>query len=414
MTHTFAGRRLPAAIVGCLTLLAIGWTGLLIPSLIRSIKLTFEVDDAGIGIVYLAYALTYAAGSFGGGPATERFGRPAILGGAALVHALGLASLGLAPTFPWFVGAALLGGLGAGCLDGGANGVVLDLYREGRGRAMNLLHLFFSLGALSAPLIVGLAVESGVPWQTVVLVSGAAIGLLAVAYLVVPMPSGRRSAADAPARRGGAPPQRRLLSGPLLLLGLAIAAYVASEVGISNWLVRFLEPAPLTTATLALSLYWAGIAVGRLVSSVIADRFDHRRFTLVCALGMAVTIAAAVLVPSLPGSIALFALAGVASGPVFPMIVALGGERYPDRSAAVGGSLTGMAIFGSILYPPAMGFLSVSIGLTAAMLGNVAAGAGLCRGPRRVRRGASRDQRLTRTHDEGRPRRDRPSFGYVA
>ena len=53
------------------------------------------------------------------------------------------------------------------------------------------------------------------------------------------------------------------------------------------------------------------------------------------------------------------------------MIVALGGERYPDRSAAVGGSLTGMAVFGSTLYPPAMGFLSVSVGLTVAMLGNV-------------------------------------------
>ena len=370
MTLAFTGRRLPAAIVGCLTLLAIGWTGLLIPSLIRSIQRTFEVDDAGIGLVYLAYGLAYAVGSFGGGPSTERLGRPTILGGAALVHAAGIASLGLAPTFPWFVAAAVLGGLGAGCLDGGANGLVLDLYREGRGRAMNLLHLFFSVGALSAPLIVGLAVDGGVRWQTVAMASGLAMAVIAGAYLVVPMPSGRRSpevtvAAD---KRPAAP--GRLLSGPLLLLGVAIATYVASEVGVSNWLVRFLEPAPLTTATLALSLYWAGIAVGRLVSSAIADRFDHRRFTLTCALGMAVTIAAAVLIPSLSASIALFALAGVASGPVFPMIVALGGERFPDRSAAVGGSLTGMAIVGSTLYPPAMGFLSVSIGLGAAMFGN--------------------------------------------
>ena len=370
MTPSFTGRRLPAAIVGCLTLLAIGWTGLLIPSLIRSIQATFDVDDAGIGVVYLLYALAYAVGSFGGGPSTERLGRPAILGGAALVHAIGVASLGLAPTFPWFLAAAVLGGLGAGCLDGGANGLVLDLYREGRGRAMNLLHLFFSLGALSAPLVVGLAVEGGVPWPTVVLASGAAIGLLAVAFLIVPMPSGRRRAAALAPDPVASQAAGRLLSGRLLLLGVAIATYVASEVGVSNWLVRFLEPAPLTTATLALSLYWAGIAVGRLVSSAIADRFDHRRFTLTCTLVMAATIAAAILVPSLPVSIALFGLAGIASGPVFPMIVALGGERYPERSAAVGGALTGMAIVGSTLYPPAMGFLSVTVGLTAAMLGN--------------------------------------------
>ena len=141
-------------------------------------------------------------------------------------------------------------------------------------------------------------------------------------------------------------------------------------MGVSNWIVRFLEPAPLTTATLALSLYWAGLAVGRLVSSVIADRFDHLRFTIVCALGIAAAIAVAVFAPSLPIAIAAFFAAGVASGPVFPMIIVIGGDRSPERSAAVGGSLTGMATMGSTIYPPAMGFMSVTVGLTAAMLGN--------------------------------------------
>ena len=41
----------PPGLVGCLTLLAIGWTGLLIPSLIRSIEATFGQTDAGMGIV---------------------------------------------------------------------------------------------------------------------------------------------------------------------------------------------------------------------------------------------------------------------------------------------------------------------------------------------------------------------------
>jgi fucose permease len=365
---SIAAPRLPAATVASLTLLVIGWTGLLIPSLIRSVKLTFDVDDAGIGVVYLAYAVAYGLGSFSGGPLTERLGRRGVLAGAALLHGLGIVGLGLAPAWTTFVLLALPAGFGAGCLDGGANGVVLDLYREGRGRAMNLLHLSFSVGALSAPLVVGALVEGGVPWQTVMIASGSAVFAIALAYALVPMPSGRRAAAErtSGASAGGRP----LLAGPLLLLGIAIGCYVASEVGVSNWLVRFLEPAPLTTATLALSLYWAGIAVGRLLSSVIADRFDHLRFTIACAVGMAMATGAAILVPSLPLSIALFGLAGMASGPIFPMIVALGGERYPERSAAVGGSLTGLAVVGSTLYPPAIGFLSVSVGLTVAMLGN--------------------------------------------
>jgi MFS transporter, FHS family, glucose/mannose:H+ symporter len=371
------GARLAPGLVGCLTLLACGWTGLLIPSLIRSIEATFGQTDAGIGVVYLAYALAYASGSFGGGALTERLGRRAVLGGAVLVTGLGTASLGLAPTWEMFMLAALTLGAGAGCLDGGSNGLVLDVYRERRGRAMNLLHVSFSVGALAAPLIVGRLVDGGVPWQTVTIGTGVVVALLAAAYLVVPMPSGRRTATAAGTGPAAVPEGRdgrTLLAGPLLLLGIAIATYVASELGVSNWIVRFLATAPLTTATLALSLYWAGLTVGRLVSSAIADRFDHLRFTIACTLATAALIAVAVLVPALPLSIAAFAAAGVASGPVFPMIVAIGGDRYPERSAAVGGSLAGMAVIGSTIYPPAMGFMSVSVGMTAAMLGNTLLG----------------------------------------
>ena len=370
--------RLAAGILGGLTLFAIGWTSLLVPSLIRSIKVAFDQDDAGMGLVYLAGALAWATGSFGGAALTERIGRRAVLGTGVLIHGLGVAGQGLAPTWELFIVAAIAAGAGAGSLDGGANGLVLDVFREGRGRAMNLLHVMFSAGAMAAPVTVGALVVAGVPWEAVVITTGGLVCLLAVAYGLLPMPSGRQARTVAgPGDEVVATAStdgvgiRRLLAGPLLLLGIAIATYVGTELGISSWLVRFLEPAPLTTATLALSLYWGGLAVGRLISSAIADRFDHLRFTIVSTVAMGVLIGVAVLAPSLEASIVAFALAGIASGPVFPMIVAIGGERYPERSAAVGGSLAGMAVLGSVVYPPAMGFMSVTIGLTAAMLGNV-------------------------------------------
>jgi FHS family glucose/mannose:H+ symporter-like MFS transporter len=384
-----------AGVLGCAALLLIGWTGLLVPSLIRSVKEAFDQSDAGIGIFYFLYAVAYAAGSFGGGPATERLGRRTVLGAAVGIHALGLVGLGLAPSWEVFLVAALPGGLGAGAVDGGVNGLFLDRFRTGRGRALNLLHLFFSLGALSAPLAVGVLVDGGVGWQAIIVVTGLIAIPVALLFGVVPMPSGRRRAgtieampteptdgfaatelvsADASQPISRAAAARGRLAAPLILLGVAIGCYVASEVGVSNWLVRFLEPAPLSTATTALSLYWAGLAAGRLVSSQLADRFDHLRFATVCAAGIAIALVGAIFVPSLPASIALFALTGFFSGPVFPMIVAIGGERYPDRSAAVGGFLTGSAVIGSIIYPPVMGFLSVSVGLTVAMFGNVILG----------------------------------------
>ena len=367
MTPPTSDRRLPAGIVGSLTLLVIGWTGLLVPSLIRSIKVTFDQTDAGIGVVYLVYSVAYALGSVLGGQIMERIGRRTVLVGAAVLHGSGIAGFGLAPSWPLFLLAMLPAGLGAGCLDGGSNGLVLDVYREGRGRAMNLLHVWFSVGALLAPLLIGRAVDAGLSWEAVMLLSAAPLAALALAYALVPMPSGRRTPG---VKQTAAADTGPLLSGPLILLGVAIASYVAAEIGVSNWLVRFLEPAPLATATLALSLMWAGATVGRLLSSAIADRFDHLRFTFTCVVLMGFAIGIAVAAPTLPLSIAFFTLAGVASGPVFPMIVALGGERYPERSAAVGGSLVGFAVIGSTIYPPAIGFLSVTVGLPIAMAGN--------------------------------------------
>jgi len=212
------------------------------------------------------------------------------------------------------------------------------------------------------------------------------VATLAVACALVPMPSGRRVRAAGTATSGATagPAAPSLLAGPLLLLGVAIACYVASEIGVSNWVVRFLESAPLTTATLALSLYWAGLTVGRLASSVVADRFDHLRFTIACSLGMAVLIAAAVLVPSLPLSIAGFALAGVASGPVFPMIVAIGGDRYPDRSRPSGARWPAWPSSAPRSTPRRWASCRSRSGWTIAMLGS-ALRPRQCRRPRRVR-----------------------------
>lgn len=365
-----------AGILGWLSFLLIGWSGLLLPSLIRSVKDGFDQTDAGIGVMYFVYAVVYAMGSLGGGLATERLGRRTVLALSAGLHGVGFLGFALAPSWAWFLLAALPAGLGAGGLDGGGNGLILDLYREGRGRAINLLHLCFSVGALTAPLAVGRLVESGVDWPSILAATGVVALAVGVLFVVVPMPHGRRDpVAQHP--RDVAVPRRSAadrLAIPLILLAVAICCYVAAEVGVSNWLVRFLEPAPLTVATTALSLFWGGLALGRLLASRLADRFDHIVFAAASSAAMSLALIGAILVPSLPVSIALFALAGIATGPVFPMIIVIGGDRYPDRTSAVSGLLTGSAVVGSIIYPPVMGFLSVTVGLTVAMLGTVVLG----------------------------------------
>ncbi len=352
-----------AAALACAGMLLVGWTGLLVPSLIRSIEPAFEQTDAGIGVFFFVNSVAYVSGSMVGGVLTERVGRRVVLPLAVALIALGLAGMATVPTWELFLMLAVPFGLGAGAIDGGMNGLVLDLYPDSRGRALNLLHLFFSLGALASPLVVGRLVEAGAAWQTVIIGTALAAVPIAILLAVADLPSGHHA-------RGGATTGARIgLSVPLIALAVAIACYVASEVGVSNWLVRFLESATLGLATSALALFWGCLALGRIVTAALGDRFDHARFAATAALVAGIALAAAVLVPSLPASIVLFGVVGFAFGPVYPLIMAVGGDRYPTRSAAVSGFLSGCAVIGAIVYPPLMGFVSVGAGLGVAMIG---------------------------------------------
>ncbi len=363
-------RRSFAAGLACFAFLLIGWSGLLVPSLAREIEVDFGQTDVGLGIFYFVAAAAYAAGSVLGGMATERVGRRPVLVLAAALHAAGLVGLGLAPGWAAVLAAGVVRSLGAGGIDGGVNGLIVDLFGSARGRALSLVHLFYALGAVGAPFVLAFRTSLGLSWQLVVAATGLATVPLVLMLAVTELVGGRHHAG---AHQRAV--QSSVLVLPLGVLAVAIGCYVAFSTGVSNWLVRFLGSAPGGTATLALSLFWAGLMAGRLVSAAIADRFDHVRLAIVAAAATSAAVLAAVLAPTLELSIVLFAFAGFAAGPVYPLVMAIGGERFPGRSAAMSGILSAAGIAGSLAYPPLMGVISVTAGLPIAMAGTAFFGA---------------------------------------
>jgi fucose permease len=368
---TLIRRRSVAFALGCWAFVLIGWGSLVVPALAREVEDSFSQTDVGLAIFYFVTSVAYAAGSIFGGMATERVGRRLILSGATAMLGVGLMAQGLTPDWPSFTVFGIVRSVGAGAIDGGGNGLVIDLYAGARGGRLNLLHLFFSIGSLGAPFVLAARDLIGVPWQAVIVGSGVVALPLAGALALTDLADGR-------ARPDLALDGRRssLLAIPLVVLAVAIGCYVAGEIGVSNWLVRFLESAPAAAATSALGLFWAGLAAGRLVGSRIADRFDHLRLAIAAALACVVALIGAVAVPSLAASIVLFTAVGFASGPIYPLIVAIGGERFPDRAAAVSGVIVAASVLGAVIYPPLMGVLSVTVGLRVAMLGTAVVVAG--------------------------------------
>ena len=325
-----------------------------------------------MGAYYLATALAYGVGALFGGRFIRRFGARVILPSAAALMAAGLLVQGFTGAWVVFALAGVLTSIGASSTDVGIQALVLDLFPHARGRALNLLHVAYGVGALMAPLLLAALVALGVPWQWLMTGSGIAMAIAGVGLALTVPPDPVLHAptpTSGPRRTGETAARTRRLPLFLLVMAVSITCYVAAEAGVSDWLVRYLAALPLTQASLALTLFWAGIAVGRLVFARIGNRLDPQRSAAVLAVAGGAMLTVALVLPISPASPLLFGAVGLAFGPIFPLMVAAAGARMPGESATVTGTLVFAAVVGVVIYPPAIGFLSDVIGLQAAMMG---------------------------------------------
>jgi fucose permease len=357
-------------LVGYGLFVAIGWVGVLVPTLILSVEHFYHQSDASLGLFYAATALSGAIGSFSCGLATERFGRRIVTPAVSLLLGLGLIGQALAPGWLWFFTAAVVANVGAGALDGDINGLFLDIHADGRtGGALNLLHLFFSAGAAGGALLLGSLVNWGTPWQALIGCTGLVVIALAIVAAVLPLPSGKRKVQEPTGPELAINPTERSLI-PFIGLTIAICVYVGAELGVTSWVVRYVAQSNVRIGALALSTFWGGITLGRLLSSRVVDNFNPAKFTIGCFLISSVALAGAVLSNLHPLlALLLYGLTGCFYGPIFPMIMVIGGKIYPHRLAVLSGSLSAAAAVGAIVYPGLMGFISVHYGLAIGMIG---------------------------------------------
>lgn len=362
-----------ATIFGYTVYLLLGWSSVLIPSLIVSIEDAFGRSDASIGVVYLLGAVLYAAGALGGGFLAELLGGRVMLTAALLALVVGLAAQGGTNSWALFVAAAALGQFGSGAADAGVGAVFLEIFPDRRGGALNSLHLFYGAGALLAPLAVSVVIATNVDWRPIFIASAAVIAALVVAVRFLPPGVSRTVVEPEVTGEGNISRTERSLK-PFIWLAVSIGCYEAATIGVANWLVRFMSDRPSQMATIALSAFWGGICGVRLVAPWFTERYSSLSLAVSCIVVSSLTLAGALLVNSTVVAIILFGVTGIFVGPIYPLIIAIGGDLYPRRLAALSGGLTTAATIGAIIYPPLIGFVAESIGIRAGLLGAAALG----------------------------------------
>jgi fucose permease len=273
-------------------------------------------DLAELGVLLAAFLVAYLAATMVGGDLMGRFGPGAVLTTAGGVGAVALVGYALAQTWTILVAAAVLAGAAGGLVDVGVNARIAV---AGGARSMGILHAGFGVGATLGPLLMASLIASGGSWRAGFLVLGAVQSVAAAGFLAT------RSGWGEGTSRIGRGARPALEDGPLLVLSLAVfALYTGLEVGAAQWsFTLFTEGRSISpgVAGLAVAGFWAGITGSRIVLGVLGDRLPPGRALAIGSTTAAVAMGVMWWSPApWTGPAALMA-AGLALGPVFPLLM---------------------------------------------------------------------------------------------
>src|SRR5215813_2860505 len=181
--------------------------GALLPGLIEKIGF----DRASAGMLFLAMNFAMLVGSLVFGPVCDRFGFRLLLLASTLLVGAAYTSLALAGSYAAISLSLTSLGLGGGALNGAVNALAGDISPARRGAALNRLGIFFGVGALVTPFLVG-ALRERVGQEMIVYLFALFTLAPLVLYLTVAFP--------APKHGGGLPRGElaAVLRNPLLYL----------------------------------------------------------------------------------------------------------------------------------------------------------------------------------------------------
>jgi len=281
------------------------------------------------------------------GPVLDKLGaKPALSLGLGLVAAA-LASLPSLGSYPARAAAALLYGFGGGILNTATNAVVSELSAGGRAAALNLLGFSFSLGAVTAPLLMSLA-SGRFSTSTILYVLAAAPAAVLVLILTLRFP--RAAHAATPVRS-----LVRVLNHPVVwLIGLLLFFESGNENCLFVWAGKAMqETLHLASGRADLALVSLSVALGggRLLAALGLRRLGSRNLLL---LSCAITIAGTAVVrfsAGFGGMIAGFGVLGLGMSAVFPTALGVAGDRFPNETGTVFGAIMTTALVGGTAGP---------------------------------------------------------------
>jgi FHS family glucose/mannose:H+ symporter-like MFS transporter len=352
-------KRAPVFFAACFGMLLFGITLITLGSVATDLKLKYALDGIAAGTLFSILPLGILAGSFLFGPVCDNYGYKVLMILTCLVMFAGFQGIAFASSLGVLKGCIFIFGVGGGVINGATNALVSDISARNKGANLSLLGVFFCIGALGMPLLLGLLsgkfnafqVISGVGWLTL---------LVGIAYLFVQFPPAKRQ----PGMELNG--WKQLITPLLLFISLFLFFQSSLEAIVNNWATTFLTSRTGMSenyARYALSLHIGGMTIMRLLTGSVLRNLTPSLTVSACLFllltGFIFLQLATTPFPAIVGLV--LTGAGLAEG--FPIMLGYAGERFPGLSATAFSMVFVVALIGNMLINYLMGIIVHTFGV---------------------------------------------------
>ena len=295
----------------------------------------------------------------------NKFGTGVVSAVSTLMTAAALLGFAFMKNVVFFFLLAVPLGLGAGSIDTALNNFVALHYSASK---MNFLHCFYGLGVAASPYVMSLALGADDNWRRGYIIIGFiqfCIALIAVLSLPLWKKAENKDKDENPT-----PPKTLTLSQlfkmPAVRLScLAFFGSCALELCAGSWSSTYfvnIKGLSSDKAAQITMLFYVGLASGRFLSGVAAQKIGRWRIIRIAALVLFSAIILFILPLPLPAAAAALFLIGLGIGPVFPNLTHLTPQNFgADISQSVIGVQQASSYTGIMLMPWLFGILAQAI-----------------------------------------------------
>jgi MFS family permease len=344
----------------CLGILLFGMGLITLGSVVPHLREKFQLDEISSGALFSILPFGILVGSLVFGPICDKYGYKLLLSLACIFMFAGFEGIAYAPSHAILKISILFIGLGGGAINGATSALVSDISEKDKGANLSLLGVFFGVGALGMPFLLGI-LENVFNFQQIVATVGIVTFFAAVFYLLIKFPP--------PKQAQGFPLSHSvslIKDGALILIAFFLFFQSSFEAIINNWTTTYLtsqvsiQP---NKALYALSLFVAGMTAMRLLLGSVFRNTDIKKLWIgafsMIALGLVFLAAGKSFLPSVVGLILLGA--GLAGG--FPLMLGFVGNRYKELSGTAFSLVFVIALLGNMIINYGMGVIAQAYGI---------------------------------------------------